>query len=275
MGRKETKKSKSWPEFDKYDYYKRSVQAPKSDVSFLEKTYRGLSSLSNPQIFREDFCGTHAMCCEWVKLGDDYFAIGVDLDPEPIQYGQTHYVAKLKSDQSRRLSIVQGNVLHDALPSADLVCAMNFSYMCLKERKQLKEYFANVYKSLNRGGVFVLDCFGGSKCYEANEEETEYEDDGYSYFWDQANFNPINSNAFFHIHFKRKGEPKRRNVFTYDWRLWSLAELRDLLSEVGFKRSVVYWEGTTQDGEGDGNFTPSDVGEECESWIAYIGSCKD
>ena len=273
MGRKKPKKTKALGDFDKYFYYKASVQAPENDIEFLEKTYKEMSGKA-PHVFREDFCGTHALCCEWVKLKTNYEAIGVDIDPEPIEYGQKNYFSKLSELQQNRIHILQDNVLSAELPKADLVCAMNFSYMCFKDRSLLKTYFKNVYHSLNASGVFVLDCFGGSKCYEGNEEETEYEDEGYSYFWDQTGYNPTNNHALFHIHFKRKGEPKRKKVFTYDWRLWSLAELQDILTEVGFKKPTVYWEGTTKDGEGNGEFSPSTEGEECESWIAYLAVLK-
>ena len=59
------------------------------------------------------------------------------------------------------------------------------------------------------------------------------------------------------------------NAFTYDWRLRSIPELKDILEEVGFK-CTVYWEGTDEDGEGDGEFEPAEQGEDCESWVAYL-----
>jgi hypothetical protein len=119
-----------------------------------------------------------------------------------------------------------------------------------------------------------MDCFGGSECYEANEEETDHEDDGFSYFWDQDSYNPITNEAQFYIHFQRDGETKREKVFSYDWRLWSIPELRDILTDVGFKKTTIYWEGTDENGEGDGVYTPTEQGEDCESWVAYIIASK-
>src|SRR5690606_5310883 len=171
----------------------------------------------------------------WVKLSPHYRAVGVDLDPEPLEYSRTNYLSKLTDDQRERLQLIQDNVLSDGLPKADITIATNFSYFIFKERKTLKAYFENGYRSLKDDGIFILDCFGGSKCYEANEEETEHEDKGFSYFWDQDSFDPITNHCMFYIHFKRKGEARREKVFTYDWRLWSLPELKDMLEEVGFK----------------------------------------
>lgn len=219
---------------------------------------------------REDFCGTFRVSCEWTKLNPKFAAIGVDIEDEPLDYGRQHNLASLSADQQERIHLVKGDVRSCELPSVDLACALNFSYFCFKNRQMLRSYFANVYQSLNPNGIFVMDCFGGSQCYEANEEETEYEDEGFSYFWDQDNFDPVTNHSQFYIHFQRHGEKKRERIFSYDWRLWSLPELRDILEEVGFRNVTVYWEGTDEDGEGDGEFKPVDGGEECESWVAYL-----
>lgn len=98
--------------------------------------------------------------------------------------------------------------------------------------------------------------------------------EGYSYYWDQDCFDPITNEAQFYIHFKRRGEAKRQEVFSYDWRMWSIPELRDLLVEVGFSATYVYWEGSDKNGEGNGIFTRAERGEECEAWVAYIVAAK-
>ena len=96
-------------------------------------------------------------------------------------------------------TIHQADVLSKDLPKADVVAALNFSYFIFKDRNTLKQYFTAVHDTLNDQGLLVLDCFGGSKCYEANVEETEYEDEKFSYFWDQDTFEPLTNEAqFFH-----------------------------------------------------------------------------
>ena len=52
--------------------------------------------------------------------------------------------------------------------------------------------------------------------------------------------------------------------------MWSIPELRELLAEVGFKKTHIYWEGTNRKGFGNGIFTRTEKGEPCESWIAYV-----
>lgn len=262
----------SLPEFDKYEYYKKSVQTPDVEAEFLTKTFKDLRGYF-PKKCREDFCGTFAISCEITKLNPEVSVDGVDLDVEPLQYGKEKNYSLLSESQKSRIRIHESDVL-DPLPEAQLAFALNFSYSLFKRREVLKRYFQNVYNSISDDGVFVMDCFGGSECYEANEEETEHEEDGFSYFWDQSSYNPVTNEAQFYIHFQRKGEEKREQVFSYDWRLWSIPEIRDLLSEVGFKESKVYWEGTDEDGEGDGVYTPTEQGEDCESWVAYIVAAK-
>ena len=255
--------------FDKYDYYQKSVQAPENDVLFLRDTYKELKGRL-PQSMCEDFCGTFSISCEWVKLGEEFKSISVDIDEEPISYGREHYFSKLSSDQQDRVQVLQRSVLDPELPQVDIVSAMNFSYFLFKKREDLKAYFANAYRRVQEGGIFLVDCFGGSQCQQSIEEETEHADDGFSYYWDQDSFNPVTNEAQFYIHFQKKGDKKQERVFFYDWRMWSIPEVREIMEEVGFKKTHVYWEGTTDDGDGDGKFVRTEMGEECEAWIAYI-----
>jgi SAM-dependent methyltransferase len=253
--------------FDKYAIYRRAVQSPENDVEFLRDTYKELKGRL-PQTLREDFCGTFSICCEWLKLGPKYRAHGVDLDYDPIHYGLSHYVPQLSRSQRERLEVHQENVLSPDLPHVDLICAMNFSYYIFKEREALKAYFKNCYKTLKEGGILVTDCFGGSLCQEANEEKTKLR--GFTYYWDQESFDPVTNHAVFHIHFKLDGKKKVENVFSYDWRMWTIPEIRELMLECGFRNTHVYWEGTTKSGGGNGEFRRVDKGEECQAWIAYV-----
>ena len=259
-------------EFDKYEYYQKAVQSPDADSEFIARVYREVRNGKEAQTMVEDFCAAFALCCEWVKLNENNKAIGIDLDPEPVAYGRDNYLTKLSSEQQERVEILEANVMKADLPKGDIISALNFSYFGFKDRPTLLEYFKSCYNRLDDDGLLVLDCFGGPGCMEPNEHETEHDD--YSYYWDQDSYHPLTGHAQFYIHFKRKGEAKRERVFSYDWRLWSIPELRDLLAEAGFKETVIYWEGTDDDGDGDGVFSRTEEGEECESYVAYVIGCK-
>lgn len=255
-------------EFDKYKLYLDSVQSPDSDAEFLYKTYKEIRK-KTPVLFREDFCGSFALACEWVKLNRCNRAIGVDIDSEPIHYGRENWLKKLKPDQQKRLTILVSDVLKCKAPLADVIAAMNFSYYLFKKRNDLKKYFAACRKGLKRDGILIVDCVGGPACQEPSEEKTKI---GKSliYYWEQESFDPVTNEAVFHIHFKRKGERKREHVFSYDWRMWTIPELREVMEDAGFKRTHVYWEGTTRSGTGDGKFKRVGTGEDCDCWIAYV-----
>lgn len=259
--------------FDKYAIYTQAVQSPDTDVRFFRKVYKQIRAGKTPHALREDFCAAYAISCSWVQLDKKNVAYGVDLDPETLDYGHENNLPMLTKEEQNRLCILEADVLTVKTPKVDIVAAMNFSYFFFKERKKLKAYFAKVFKDLKNDGVFILDCFGGSMTQEPNEENTRHRK--FIYYWDQRSYDPISGEALFYIHFKRKGEGKRREkVFTYDWRLWSLPELRDILEEVGFSRVDIYWEGTTKSGAGDGVFKRVTKGEHCEAWIAYIAAVK-
>ena len=78
-----------------------------------------------------------------------------------------------------------------------------------------------------------------------------------------------------HIHFAFEDGTRLDNAFDYSWRLWSLAELRDIMYDAGFTTVDTYWEGTDEDGEGDGNFRKKKHAENEETFIAYLVAWKD
>lgn len=261
--------------FDKYALYHEAVQSPETDVEFYEKAYldifKSKKSTSELTTLREDFCAGGAISAEWVKLNKRYKSCGLDLDPEPLEYGRKAYVSKLTPEQQGRVALIQKNVLEPGIPRADIVAAVNFSYCIFKKRELLKQYFKNVYDSINKKGLFVVDIFGGSQCSDAIEDKTKFKNT--TYYWDQKNFDPVTHDALFHIHFRFKNK-KYENVFTYDWRLWSIPEIKDIMAEVGFANTVVFWEGTNRKGGGNGIFKPVEKGEACLSWIAYVVGVK-
>lgn len=258
-------------DFDRYAYYLRAVQAPDVDCEFISDTYKELRG-TRPTSLREDFCGTFAICCDWVRQSKKNTAIGVDLDPEPLNYGREHYLSQLNKDQQSRVELVQGSVITAKPSKVDVIAALNFSFYIFKSRLLLRKYFTQARKGLKPNGLFIVDSFGGMACQEPNVEKTKIggSKNGFYYYWDQTSFNPVNHEALFHIHFQRPGEPRRDKVFSYDWRMWTIPEIREAMMEAGFLHTHVYWEGSTRSGKGNGVFTRSEHGDECDAWVAYI-----
>jgi hypothetical protein len=165
----------------------------------------------------------------------------------------------------------------------DCVLAMNFSYWLFKTRDQMREYFRAVRDSLADGGVFFLDHYGGSETMTEMVEKRDIEPGKgrkFVYEWDQASYNPITGDMTCRIHFRFPDRTRMKNAFEYHWRLWTLPEIRELLSEAGFSKVTVYWEGDELDkkgeptGEGSGEFSPSETGSADPAYISYITAEK-
>jgi hypothetical protein len=253
--------------FDKYAVYTKAVQSPEYDARFLRSVYRELVG-KDPRVLREDFCGTHALARAWVRLGADMRASGIDIDSEPLGYGARRCEQELTADQRVRLDITEGDVLTSRLARAEVVCAFNFSYFCFHSRETLVKYFTRVRRSLESPGLFVVDSFGGPECEEPSTDTRRLA--GLKYFFEQEYFDPITNRTRYHIHFQLRGEKMRKKVFSYDWRMWSIPEIRDAMLDAGFEKAVVYWEGTRRDGRGSGRYYMRERGESCKVWTAYI-----
>lgn len=253
----------------KYDFYERSVQNPEGEVSFMHDEYQRIYGHS-PYILREDFCGTGAISCKWVEQDKECEAYGVDLDPEPIKMGKERHLSKLKSADQSRMHYLEANVMKVKTPKVDVVCAFNFSYFIFKSRKQILQYFKSVRKSLNKQGIFFLDIFGGPESQTLVTDVKKLK--GLTYYWECQHFNPFSHECTFAIHFKDQKGKKHENVFTYNWRMWTMPELKDLLEEAGFSKVVTYWEGDDGEGGGNGEFAPSDDVENCDAWVSYIAA---
>lgn len=252
---------------DKHELYEASVQNVEEECEFVSERYqaiRGRPALS----FREDFCGTASAACQWVRQSDQHTSIGVDVDPEVLAWSERNRLSQLTDEQRQRLQLIQSDVLTVKSPSVDVVGAFNFSYFLFRTREEMLAYFRTVYRTLTDDGVFFLDAFGGYEAFEEMKEKTKYDD--FTYIWHQARYHPVTGEIVCHIHFKFPDGSKIKKAFTYVWRLWTLPEILEMLTEAGFKNSTVYWEGTDEDGEGDGVFTPETKGEADAGWIAYL-----
>jgi len=263
--------SKKSAPFDKYVYYQKAVQNPQNEIEFFNDKFKKIRKRL-PYTLREDFCGTGMITCHWVKQSTKHMSWGIDLDPEPLEYGKNNHFAPLTTKEQSRVHFMLDNVLSAKTPKVDICFAFNFSYFIFKQRADLLNYFKAARKALNEDGVFFIDLFGGPDSQTVMTDIMEH--DTFDYFWDCQEFNPINNHCKFAIHFKPKGQKKHSNVFVYDWRLWSMSELRDLLMEAGFSKSIAYWEGEDGEGGGDGEFYPTEVAENCEAWVTYIAALK-
>lgn len=252
---------------DIHELYEQAVQAVDIEAAFLHEQYRSLRGREALSL-REDFCGTASLSCEWVRKGARRHAFGVDVDADVLDWGRRNRVARLPETARARIKLLNDDVRTVTTQPVDIVGAFNFSYFCFKTRDEMRGYFSRVRQALHPDGVFFLDAFGGPDASDLTKEKTKI--DGFTYIWEQAEFEPVTGRILCHIHFKFPDGSKIKRAFTYDWRLWTLPELRELLDEAGFSKTRVLWEGDDGDGEGNGVFTESATGEADLAWIAYI-----
>ena len=264
------KKKKAPPRLDKHAYYIEAVQSVEHDA-WLYRDFFRQARKSDPRSLREDFCGTHALACEWVKLHRENTALALDLDSAPLEYGRTHAETSLTPSQHSRLEVRLENVMKRTQP-VDLIVAGNFSFNIFKKRQELLHYFRQARKSLRSGrGMLVLDITGGPSMIELGKESRKIRSKtlgNYTYTWECKGFDPITHDVQYAIHFDIPGFGRVRDAFTYDWRLWTIPEVRELLEEAGFKSTVVYWD--VAEAAKDEDYKISEQGDPHEGWIAYV-----
>lgn len=271
---------------DPFVLYQRAVQEPDAEVDFIDAEFRRLRRRT-PTRLREDFCGTGQVCCAWALRRRANEAVGLDLDRVTLDWGLARNVAKLRPATRERVSLLRRDVLRPwkvlagervgprgagAWGRMDVVYAGNFSWWVFHTRRDLLAYFRGVRRSLVRDGLFVLDIMGG---WEVTREQRERwaiggTKRGFTYQWHQEKFDPVTARATCHIGFKLRDGRRMPRAFTYDWRVWTVPETRDALADAGFTRTTVYWEGDDRKGGGNGVFRPTERGEACASFIAYI-----
>ncbi len=255
---------------DRHILYEQSVQSVEDEVEFLDKTFRELRS-REPIVLREDFCGTANAACQGVRVNPEHRAVAVDIDADVLDWGRQHHLAALSAEQKERVKLINDDVLKAETEASDLTVAFNFSYWIFETRDALRSYFRAAHQHLKDDGLFFLDAFGGSEAYEDMKEKTKH--NGFTYVWEQADFDPVTAHCVCHIHFTFPDGSRMMRAFSYAWRLWTLPEIRELLLEAGFKKATVYWEEDDDDdgdGDGDGDYAPVEHGVNDPAWIVYI-----
>lgn len=239
---------------DKHDLYELCVQSPKDLVPLLRAIHGG-----DPRTLGEDFAGTAAVSHLWVQR-DGCDAIAVDLDHEALQRrGEQERIAKHVAD------------VRQAEAPCDLLFVGNFSIGYLHTRRELVEYLTHCRKRLeSTTGVFVCDTYGGESAYTLGGVHRAHPMPGGKlcrYTWEQHAADPATGMVTNLIHFRveRAGviEFELEDAFVYEWRLWSIPELRDAMADAGFSTTQVYAKlADAIDAEGNAYVMPVEDGEE-------------
>ena len=253
---------------DVHRLYEEAVQDPEGDVAIVQRIFRKRYD-RDPRSLREDFCGTAVMACAFVKDHADNRAWGVDLDPEPLEWGRAHHVSKLEEPEQQRVHLMLGDVRDVVHEPVDVTVGFNFSYFVFKQREKLVAYFRKALSTLREDGLFIVDLYGGAEAQRTLTETREH--DEFDYVWDQDEFDPIHHHAMNYIHFEFPDGSRIDRAFTYDWRLWTIPEMRDAMREAGFSETEAYWERTDhKTNEGTGVYYKTERAADDPAWVAYV-----
>ena len=213
----------------------------------------------DPKILGEDFAGTAALSHLWVERAG-CSAIAVDFDEETLtRRGEHERITKHLSD------------VREVSDPCDLLFVGNFSIGYLHTRAELVEYLTHCHKRLEAsGGVFVCDTYGGESAFTLGGVHRAHPMPGGKlcrYTWEQHAADPTTGMVTNLIHFRveRAGviEFELEDAFVYEWRLWSIPELRDAMVEAGFRETQVYAKlADAVDDEGNAYVMPVEDGEE-------------
>lgn len=214
---------------DRFDLYTLCAQAPDRDAALLRAIHG-----SQPGVLGEDFSGAAALARAWCAAGGE--AVAVDHDPAVIQR-----IAPTPGLTTRCASVL------DATDRADVIAATNFGVCEMTSRDGLLAYLRVARARLRPEGCLACDLYGGSEASMTGSYEQTIElpdSTRIDYTWQQVRVDPTTGRVRNAMHFvvvAPDGTVERHpNAFVYDWRLWSIAELRDAMADAGFGRTEVY-----------------------------------
>ena len=217
---------------DRHDLYELCVQSPRHLVGLLTAIHGG-----KPAILAEDFSGTAALSREWVKQIPRGRAIATDLDEVVLQRARTP-----------RITTVAADVLRAPLtPRADVIFVGNFSIGEIHDRPRLVRYLKRCRARLKPKGVFVCDTYGGQSAFRTGAVHRLHPGPRgltIRYTWEQRRADPLTALVENALHFRVDKDgwiiQEETDAFVYHWRLWSIPELRDAMTEAGFAHVEVY-----------------------------------
>ena len=287
--------------------YRHAVQKPEAEVAFLHRAYvhhRRERGGLEPVLLREDFAGTAAVAAAWVGLGPDHQAMAVERHGPTLRWADRHSRRPL-GERAQDLHLLDADVLEITSPRVDITCALNFSSFIYHDRQQMRNYLRHARRGLRRDGILVLDAFGGADAMRLGQAWRRVEpaaDSGLSPFacgWEQRRYDAITGRIDCRLHFRADAieaggdeagaAVKGPSAFRYDWRLWTLPELNELMREAGFASTAVWAPRPQAPGRGGGAqgagaapaqrpsrgaFTPITQLPNREGWLAYVVGLK-
>lgn len=251
--------------------YRHAVQDPYADLALLLRIHahdRGKHAPA-PTLLREDFAGTCAIAAAFVASDPHRQAVAIDRDASVLRWAWKN-VRREIGPRAADLHLVRADVRKVTaprhVPRVDILVSMNFGMLYFHQRGEFLTYLRRARQALRPHGVLVFDVYGGPGAMQRSVQTrrvTKVPEAGLpavKYIWEQRRFDALTNRTDCRIHFQFNQDSRRhhvRNVFTYDWRLWTLPELIELLDEAGFAKTEVWCDKIDpRRGIADGRFRP-------------------
>jgi SAM-dependent methyltransferase len=256
------------PAADRHRLYELAVQDAATELALVERLLR---RAGRPVLrLREDFCGTALLAAAWVAASRERTADAVDLDEGVLAWARANRLPGL-GPAAARLRLLQRDVRAGPRRGYDAIIALNFSWQVFRARADLAGYLRSARRALAPGGLLLLDLYGGWLAQKPLTERRRLKG-GATYVWEQRSFDPIANRLRCSIHFELPGGRSLRHAFRYDWRLWSLPEVTDLLRETGFSAVEVLWD--VEPPGREPRYRPRRTAQNQGGWLAYLAATR-
>ncbi|MCC6427417.1 MAG: hypothetical protein IT435_11420 [Phycisphaerales bacterium] len=266
---------------DRFECYELCVQSPRHLVAFMDALHPGAV------VLREDFCGTAAVSRRWLadahRRGEKRRAIAVDNDPEIINRIRAFSAEPGGSGLEARLAdaLAEPDTDADRADAAGLIFVGNFSIGYIHQRQMLVTYLRACARRLRAGvggfggGWLLCDTYGGVSAYRLGGFERRHPSRGREiirYAWTHDAADPLTSMVENSISFRIELDgdiiAELPRAFVYRWRLWSIFELREAMTEAGFASTHVFENTNVAPGQAPAEVTdPAELGED---WIVLV-----
>jgi len=183
-----------------------AVRAPRSRTP-------GGGGLRRPDLFgdwrppcrdlREDFCGTAAVCGEWVRTRRSRRGLGCRLSTARYWSGCRRKIWPGCRRAGRARQLLQEDVLRVQTDPVDVAAGHDFSYG-RSRTERLSTLLRRARDELGRDGVLFLDAFGGYDAFASSEGATRDRRGGLALHLHlgPGAFHPLGNHLVCHIHFR-------------------------------------------------------------------------
>lgn len=228
--------AKSRSNLTRYDLYELAAQAPVAEAAFLRAVHA-----HNPEVLAEDFAGPCGIARAWLTLADHHRAICTDLDHEPLDHARDRTLRDLGAGALARIDFHSCDV-RTTKGRADIIASLNFAVGELHDRPALLTYLRHALARLHPKGILVCDTYAGPDALVPGSYDQEIDTDHGTvhYTWRQVEADPLTHRVRNAMDFRLPDGKRMPDAFTYDWRLWTIPELRDACREAGFPRTQVF-----------------------------------